>query len=293
MTTCHHCGLTLPPAAAFCARCGVAQAAPAASSAAAPVTAPPATTEPAEGPLPPSPPGPQGASYATGSHEWPHAPGAQHDPAHLAWPSTAPPVRPGPPLPPRPAQPSAPLRRGPGTGLVVGLIAGGLAVLVALVVGVVLFVGHRTAEALDAAASGASTLGTLPSDAPTVEDTPTDIPSDTPPTEDTPSPTTDSGQNATDPWYLPSGGKVCSSSGDPAYATAATGNDHTSCPFAKAVHKAYLAAHADGSPVTLTVTSPVTHQSYDMTCDQTGPVTCVGGNDAVVLIGNATTPIPQ
>jgi hypothetical protein len=167
-------------------------------------------------------------------------------------------------------------------------------------VGAVIFLGHRASDAL---ASAASTLDSSPPnmEQPTPDAGATDgqdpnaVPTeDIPTTENTPEPTESPvGQSATDPWAIPSDGKVCSVSGRGPYATAATGNDHTSCPFATAVRKAYLASHADGSPVTLNVTSPVTHQAYDMTCEFIGPITCTGGNDAMVLIGNATKPIAQ
>lgn len=55
---------------------------------------------------------------------------------------------------------------------------------------------------------------------------------------------------------------------------------NTSCPFAQNVENAY---HAKGGPGTLQVYSPVTGQTYTMTCDLNGSqVTCTGGNNASV-----------
>lgn len=64
------------------------------------------------------------------------------------------------------------------------------------------------------------------------------------------------------------------------------GNDQTSCEFAENVARAY--ADLD-QPVTETVTledvaSPVTGQTYTLTCDFTSPVRCAGGNNAVIYL---------
>lgn len=61
--------------------------------------------------------------------------------------------------------------------------------------------------------------------------------------------------------------------------------DVTSCPFAEAVRIQYLRQGSrDGSTVTLNVFSPVTSQSYLMTCAGNHVVVCTGGNKAVVYI---------
>jgi len=72
--------------------------------------------------------------------------------------------------------------------------------------------------------------------------------------------------------------------------TAATGTDcgdgvlagpNTSCPFAQNVQKAWR--EAGGTPDTVRVFSPVTDQTYTMSCDSSGgTVTCAGGNNASV-----------
>jgi hypothetical protein len=87
-----------------------------------------------------------------------------------------------------------------------------------------------------------------------------------------------------------SGSAGTSQTGTSKPVTAATGTDcgngvfagpDTSCPFAKNVRSAWR--DAGGSPDTVRVFSPVTNQTYTMTCDQSGgSVTCTGGNDASV-----------
>ena len=64
----------------------------------------------------------------------------------------------------------------------------------------------------------------------------------------------------------------------------AAGTEITSCPFAEAVRAQYLRQDPRGAPITLNVTSPVTNQSYVMTCTGSQVVTCTGANDAVVYL---------
>ncbi len=71
----------------------------------------------------------------------------------------------------------------------------------------------------------------------------------------------------------------------PCDATVGVGTAVTSCAFAAAVRDAYLAAGPKGQPRTVTAHSPVTGQSYPMSClPEQGIVVCRGGNDAVVHI---------
>ncbi|QKT06548.1 serine/threonine protein kinase [Gordonia sp. X0973] len=71
----------------------------------------------------------------------------------------------------------------------------------------------------------------------------------------------------------------------PCDTTVGVGTSVTSCPFAAAVRDAYLAAGAKGQARTVTAYSPVTGQSYSMSClPEQGIVVCRGGNDAVVHI---------
>ncbi|GGL33619.1 zinc ribbon domain-containing protein [Phycicoccus endophyticus] len=65
--------------------------------------------------------------------------------------------------------------------------------------------------------------------------------------------------------------------------TAYSGNEVTSCAFAVEVAEA-LAARDPKLPATLTVRSPVTTKRYTMTCDNTAPVECRGGTDALVYV---------
>jgi len=66
-----------------------------------------------------------------------------------------------------------------------------------------------------------------------------------------------------------------------------TGTDVTSAPFAEAVASEFRRVHVPGAgpDTVLTAWSPVTGQSYRMTCSDNGSyVTCRGGNNAVVYI---------
>jgi hypothetical protein len=67
------------------------------------------------------------------------------------------------------------------------------------------------------------------------------------------------------------------------FAHAARGSDLTSCPFAMNV---LAAVNNSGTsfPTVLQVSSPVTQQTYAMTCAYEQVLTCRGGNDAVVYV---------
>ena len=58
----------------------------------------------------------------------------------------------------------------------------------------------------------------------------------------------------------------------------------TSCPFAENVRDQYVRQPLRATTVTLNVFSPVTDQSYLMTCTGNHVVTCRGGKSAVVYI---------
>lgn len=58
----------------------------------------------------------------------------------------------------------------------------------------------------------------------------------------------------------------------------------TSCAFAGAVRDAYLGAEPKDGKASLEVRSPVTKQSYTMTCTGEAVTRCTGGNDAVVIL---------
>ncbi len=89
---------------------------------------------------------------------------------------------------------------------------------------------------------------------------------------------------------LPAGAQPCSGaeSGGSEYGAAATGTAVTSCEFAEAVRQAYLdptVVSAEGDPVSVEATSPVTGQAYTLECVAAdGVVTCRGGNNAIVYL---------
>lgn len=66
-------------------------------------------------------------------------------------------------------------------------------------------------------------------------------------------------------------------------AVAWRGNDVTSCEFAVETAKEVVDASAD-LPTTVTARSPVTNKDYEMTCEDTAPVRCRGGDDALVYV---------
>ncbi|WP_062979827.1 serine/threonine-protein kinase [Nocardia flavorosea] len=88
---------------------------------------------------------------------------------------------------------------------------------------------------------------------------------------------------------VPADAQPCTSaSGGGAYGSAAAGTAVTSCEFAEAVRQAYLdptVVSAEGEPVSIEATSPVTGQAYTLECVAAdGLVTCRGGNNAVVYL---------
>ncbi|XAS77365.1 serine/threonine-protein kinase [Dermatophilaceae bacterium Sec6.4] len=83
---------------------------------------------------------------------------------------------------------------------------------------------------------------------------------------------------------LGAGGQVCGASAPGAFASAATGNSITSCPFAQAVRDAYAASGAAGSDTSVMAYSPAKQRNYTMYCSGQEPVRCTGGTNAVVLI---------
>ncbi|NMO03973.1 hypothetical protein HH308_22415 [Gordonia sp. TBRC 11910] len=87
---------------------------------------------------------------------------------------------------------------------------------------------------------------------------------------------------AAPPGPAPGGGAPASSQCD---STVGVGSSSTSCPFATAVRTAYLNSGAKGQSRQVSVVSPVTGQSYLMSCSPQGSaVVCTGGNNAVVVI---------
>jgi hypothetical protein len=80
---------------------------------------------------------------------------------------------------------------------------------------------------------------------------------------------------------MAAGSTSCGDAGSGALAW--SGNDVTSCEFALETATALSSASAT-LPATVTATSPVTKKSYTMACENTTPVRCTGGNNAVVYV---------
>lgn len=64
----------------------------------------------------------------------------------------------------------------------------------------------------------------------------------------------------------------------------AVGSSQTSCAFAEVVRSAYATQPRRGGTVIINAYSPVTRETYRMTCTGSGVVTCKGGNNAVVYL---------
>ncbi|ORB87214.1 hypothetical protein B1987_03770 [Mycobacterium kansasii] len=94
--------------------------------------------------------------------------------------------------------------------------------------------------------------------------------------------------STTRPVKLPEGAQPCPSTAGPAggFSQSAVGSSATSCQFAEQVRLAYGASAPTGStPRQITAVSPVTGQSYAMTCTADGElVVCGGGDGAVVYV---------
>lgn len=93
---------------------------------------------------------------------------------------------------------------------------------------------------------------------------------------------------STTPVKLPEGAHACPTTAGPAggLSQSAAGSPATSCQFAEQVRLAYGASGPTGpAPRQVNAISPVTGQSYTMTCSADGGlVVCSGGDDAVVYL---------
>ena len=86
---------------------------------------------------------------------------------------------------------------------------------------------------------------------------------------------------------LPPGAQPCpSTGGSGSFTHSAVGSSKTSCPFAEQVRVAYGASGPPSStPRQITAGSPVTGDSYTVTCAANGSlVTCTGGDYAIVYL---------
>ncbi|MEO3937330.1 hypothetical protein V3N99_11295 [Dermatophilaceae bacterium Soc4.6] len=167
-----------------------------------------------------------------------------------------------------------------------GLVAATVVVLVGLAVLVfgVLRKPGDTAPAASASRPSTAAVATPPPGAGAASATPGTATTSAKPTA-TSSPTT----TAYPPVSL--AGSPCGASGTGAWSRTAAGTSQTSCPFALAVQRAFVAGSPrPGQPRTVSATSPVTGKAYPMACTGDQPVTCTGGNGAVVyLYGGAAT----
>lgn len=181
-------------------------------------------------------------------------------------------------IPYAPARQEPPPRRTPSAGI----IAAAIAALVLVAVLLIWLVGR---DGDDVASDGATTpAATQTTDGATTEppgtSTETSSPAQTETATGSPTQTA-----APEPTQIELAGSAaqCSNVGSVAVYR---GNSQTSCPFAENVARAYAELE---QPVTEAVTlsgvaSPVTGQTYDLTCDFTTPVRCAGGDNAVVYL---------
>ncbi len=269
-TFCGQCGQPTTVGAALCRQCG------------APVPVPETPTVPFRSPRGESSSLGWGSAETMPAHEWPTA--TRPPMAHLA---ADPPWQIPDAYPPGAGTPPPPSRSTP-TALIAGLIALALVVVGGLVY--MLVVRPRQAEQSTApvtivvtrrpttAAAGSTNAASTPGAASTQPSAPASAPpSSVPPTYP--------------PLQLT--GQLCATTGAGPWANAASGNAQTSCPFAIAVQAAYVtvlgsATTAPATPVAITAYSPVTRKDYAMACVGDQPVTCTGGNNAVVYLYGGT-----
>ncbi|MVA75327.1 hypothetical protein GC722_04685 [Auraticoccus sp. F435] len=86
---------------------------------------------------------------------------------------------------------------------------------------------------------------------------------------------------------LPAGAVVCEPAGGPAGGLrgSAAGTPRTSCPFAEETRQQLARTPDPFAAQQVEATSPVTRQTYTLSCDSAdGLITCTGGDDAVVLV---------
>lgn len=84
---------------------------------------------------------------------------------------------------------------------------------------------------------------------------------------------------------VPSNARTCPSIyPDTEFRVSAIGSNLTSCQFAEEVRREYISQPSRGAKVLIEARSPVTGQTYGMTCTGRRVVTCTGGTSAVVYI---------
>ncbi|QZH61836.1 hypothetical protein K1X22_09080 [Mycolicibacterium farcinogenes] len=68
------------------------------------------------------------------------------------------------------------------------------------------------------------------------------------------------------------------------FSNSAVGSSQTSCAFAEVVRASYVTQPRRGGTIVINAYSPVTGETYRMTCTGSGVVTCKGGNNAIVYL---------
>lgn len=123
---------------------------------------------------------------------------------------------------------------------------------------------------------GPTVIPSIPTQAP---------PTTTEPPSPAPPPTTEPPPPPPPPAFPP-GARPCPATTGPVggFSQAAAGTQVTSCPFAEEVRKSYGANPVRNTTVNIPAYSPVTRETYDMTCSGDRLVTCTGGNNAVVYL---------
>jgi hypothetical protein len=86
------------------------------------------------------------------------------------------------------------------------------------------------------------------------------------------------------PATVPAFSTQCASGGGYELSNSAVGSSQTSCAFAEVVRSAYATQPRRSGTVVINAYSPVTNETYRMTCTGSGVVTCKGGNNAVVYL---------
>lgn len=180
-------------------------------------------------------------------------------------------------VPYAPARQEPPPRRGPSAGIISGAIA-------ALLIVGVLLVWLLNRDGDQVASDNATTPAvTQTTGAPTTESP--SAPSETATGTTDPATETATETATAEPSEIELAGSAaqCSNVGSMAVYR---GNSQTSCPFAENVARAFADLEQPFTEaITLSgVASPVTGQTYDLSCDFTTPVRCAGGDNAVVYL---------
>lgn len=139
--------------------------------------------------------------------------------------------------------------------------------------------GDRTSAPLNPGSTSTSPQSTGPSSSPRSSSSTTTT------TTTRPSSSSRTTTTTTRPVRLPRGVDLCAEGeGGIEMPNVGALSDTTSCPFAEEVRIAYLQQLDRDGEVTVEAVSPVTGDSYTMSCRGSAPVVCTGGNDARVYL---------